>query len=148
MTKELFKVSISLVWQPMLCRLKRATSFLREASCCLPLLTLLGVEVLNTFSLFRRIASLIDFFLSTRHSLVKACQKCSLFCSLQFCIVIFEFACLMLQSIVCNHGRFNAAPFVESFQLKCYWKLSKLTESAQIGCERTVSTPIVFSLGL
>ena len=58
------------------------------------------------------------------------CHKCSLFCSLQFCIVIVEFACLMVQSIVCNHGRFNATPFIESFELKCSWKLSKLTGSA------------------
>ena len=76
------------------------------------------------------------------------CLKCSLFCSLQFCIVIFEFACLVVQSIVCNHDRFNATPFIESFQLKCSWKLSELTESAQIGSEWTVSTPRVFSLGL
>ena len=76
------------------------------------------------------------------------CHEWSLFCSLQFCIVIFEFACLMVQSIVCNHGRFNATPFIDSFQLKCSWKLSKLTESAQIGCEWTVSTHRVFSLVL
>ena len=50
------------------------------------------------------------------------CHKCSLFCSLQFCIVIFEFACLMVQSIVCYHGRFNV---IASFQLKCSWKLSR-----------------------
>ena len=52
----------------------------------------------------------------------------------------------MVQSIVCNHGRFNATPFIESFEQKCSWKLSKLTESAYIGCEWTVSTPRVFHL--
>ena len=31
----------------------------------------------------------------------------------------------MVQSIVCNHGRFNATPFIESFELKCSWKMSK-----------------------
>ena len=74
-------------------------------------------------------------------------HKCSLFCSLLFCIVMFECACLMVQSIVCDHGRFNATPFIKSFQLKYSWKLSNLTKFAQIGCKRTVPTPRVFSLG-
>ena len=52
----------------------------------------------------------------------------------------------MLQSIVCNHGRRNATPFIESFELKCSWKLSKLTESAHIVFELTVSTLRVFHL--
>ena len=60
------------------------------------------------------------------------CRKCSLFCSLKFCIVIFEFACLMVQIIVCNHGRFSDTPFMGSFQLKCSWEMSKLNESAQM----------------
>ena len=61
------------------------------------------------------------------------CLKCSLFCSLQFGIVIFEFAGMVVQSIICDHSRFNTTAFIDSFQLKCSWKLSKLTD--QIGCE-------------
>ena len=42
--------------------------------------------------------------------MIRFSLESSLFCSLQFCIVIFEFACLMVQNIVYNHGRFNATP--------------------------------------
>ena len=45
------------VWQLMYSREKSCKSFWREATCCFPLLTLLGEEILNTFSLFRWMAS-------------------------------------------------------------------------------------------
>ena len=92
--------------------------------------------ILTEYGAFARTWCVID---------LSFCHKCSVFCSLQFCIVTLEFACLMVHSIVCNHGRFNATPFIESFQLKCSWNLFV---TAQIGCESTVSTPRVFSLGL
>ena len=52
----------------------------------------------------------------------------------------------MVQSIVCNHGRFNATPFIESFQVKCSWKLSKVTESAQIAANELYPLPEYFRL--
>ena len=81
------------------------------------------------------------------HSVV---NLCSFFCSLQFCIVIklFEFASLMVQSIVCNHGRFNATPFIESFQVKCSWKLSKVTKSAQIAADELYHSQSIFGWNL